>query len=473
MIDNTNDTSTPPMSTESVKSKAMEEAIRYAEIGEYLYSACAYSHGDGYTEPREYGIEWQWQQSKPDEYGQGTLLAASTAWHNEQAADGSPTEATKLRAALSASNPAKEGGEAGVVERLKDAIEGECDGLAISDEQAAAILAHVALPEATAAPATQPGEAVREAVACFLAEGDSRSEVRCRHCNSTDDTIACHPGGGHDFDPTGETVWEFRESHVAALRAALSVPSPAGEAGAFHPLVLAELGRLKHQYAKDRPEGVELQRWAHAMDRALSGVIPEATAAPATQPADAVREALEAAADRAWVLAKSGATAGQIAHAVALTEPAPAGEVVEPVALLYEWTDRWGDTQQGLCFNTPADRVTKINDQPPRYIGGLYAHPAPEDTARLREDLEQAKRDRDMFSDWFKAEREEKLAIERDRDDARKALETVANSLDSALSDVRYQPGDHPVVPIKHDTFVGAVRLIASAARSASSQGGE
>lgn len=76
-----------------------EEALRLCEIGEYLYSACAYSYGDGYTEPREYGIEWQWQQSAPGQYGQGMLLAASTQWHEEQAADGTLTEAAKLRAA--------------------------------------------------------------------------------------------------------------------------------------------------------------------------------------------------------------------------------------------------------------------------------------------------------------------------------------------------------------------------------------
>lgn len=77
----------------------LEEAVRLAEVGEYLYSR-AYSYGDGYTEPREWGIDWQWQQSKPDEYGQGQLLAESTAWHAQQNEDGAVTEATKLRARL-------------------------------------------------------------------------------------------------------------------------------------------------------------------------------------------------------------------------------------------------------------------------------------------------------------------------------------------------------------------------------------
>lgn len=80
----------------------LEEAIRFAEIGEYLYSACAYSYGDGYTEPGEFGIEWQWQQSAPGTYGQGALLAASTRWHAEQAENGTVTEAAKLRLSLPA-----------------------------------------------------------------------------------------------------------------------------------------------------------------------------------------------------------------------------------------------------------------------------------------------------------------------------------------------------------------------------------
>ncbi|ABS68901.1 hypothetical protein Xaut_3673 [Xanthobacter versatilis] len=75
----------------------LEEAIRLAEVGEYLLNACLYSGGDGYTEPREMGVEWQWQQSAPDQYGQGMLLAAATKWHDEQAEDGVITEARQLR----------------------------------------------------------------------------------------------------------------------------------------------------------------------------------------------------------------------------------------------------------------------------------------------------------------------------------------------------------------------------------------
>lgn len=55
-------------------------------------------------------------------------------------------------------SPAAKGGEAEAIERLKDAVEGECEGLALSDDQALAILAHVAL----ATPSPQQSEAVRE-----------------------------------------------------------------------------------------------------------------------------------------------------------------------------------------------------------------------------------------------------------------------------------------------------------------------
>lgn len=79
----------------------LEEALRLAEIGEYLHNK-SYSYGDGYTEPREYGIDWQWQQSKPDEFGEGVLLAEAVKWHAEMVEDGITTEATKLRASLAA-----------------------------------------------------------------------------------------------------------------------------------------------------------------------------------------------------------------------------------------------------------------------------------------------------------------------------------------------------------------------------------
>lgn len=88
---------TPSKTAEAVE---LEEALRLAEIGEYLYETKAFSAGNGYDEPREYSISWDWQQSKPNEYGQGVLLAEAVAWHHERAEDGIETEATKLRKAL-------------------------------------------------------------------------------------------------------------------------------------------------------------------------------------------------------------------------------------------------------------------------------------------------------------------------------------------------------------------------------------
>ena len=102
----------------------LEEALRLAEVGEFLYNECAYAYGDGYSEPREYGIEWQWVQSKPDEYGQGQLLAASTRWQSEQAEDGITTEATKLRAALASHTSALAERDAEIAAR--DALLREC-----------------------------------------------------------------------------------------------------------------------------------------------------------------------------------------------------------------------------------------------------------------------------------------------------------------------------------------------------------
>lgn len=96
-----------PPAPHPVAVEAMEEAIRLAEIGEYLYNR-AYSYGNGYDEPREFGIEWQWQQSKTNEFGQGALLAEATKWHSDMAEDGIETEAAKLRSAL-VTAPAKGG----------------------------------------------------------------------------------------------------------------------------------------------------------------------------------------------------------------------------------------------------------------------------------------------------------------------------------------------------------------------------
>ncbi len=94
------DAGAPFLAPHKMNCADLEEAIRLAEIGEYLYNR-SYSYGDGYSEPREYGIEWQWQQTKPNEFGQGALLGEAVRWHKEQADDGVITEASKLRRALS------------------------------------------------------------------------------------------------------------------------------------------------------------------------------------------------------------------------------------------------------------------------------------------------------------------------------------------------------------------------------------
>ena len=86
---------TPPLQVSEVVE--VEEALRRAEIGDYLYDH-AYQYGDGQSDPREFGIEWHWQQSKPNEFGQGVLLAEAVAWHECMSEDGAETEAYKLRA---------------------------------------------------------------------------------------------------------------------------------------------------------------------------------------------------------------------------------------------------------------------------------------------------------------------------------------------------------------------------------------
>ena len=87
--------------------EAFEEAIRLAEVGEFLIDAKGFAAGNGYDEPRELSISWDWQQSKPDEYGMGVLLAEATRWHDGLAEDGVISEARKLRAALSPASPAR------------------------------------------------------------------------------------------------------------------------------------------------------------------------------------------------------------------------------------------------------------------------------------------------------------------------------------------------------------------------------
>lgn len=82
------------------KQSEFEEAIRLAEVGEYLFRNHCHVYGDGYNEPRELAIDWSWVQSMPNEYGEGVLLAEATTWHAEMAEEGTPSEASKLRESL-------------------------------------------------------------------------------------------------------------------------------------------------------------------------------------------------------------------------------------------------------------------------------------------------------------------------------------------------------------------------------------
>lgn len=118
--------------TEITEAVDVEEALRLAEVGEYLYDEKAFSAGNGYDEPREFSICWDWQQSKPDEYGQGVLLAEAVAWHREMAADGIETQANKLRAELTRLQEEVKGLR-GALQYGRDTTEQMIDTLRMSD----------------------------------------------------------------------------------------------------------------------------------------------------------------------------------------------------------------------------------------------------------------------------------------------------------------------------------------------------
>jgi hypothetical protein len=90
----------PAIAAATVKPCDLEEAIRLAEVGEYLFDAKSFVAGDGYHEPRELSINWEWQQSAPNTYGEGALLAEATAWHESLREDGIETQAARLRRLL-------------------------------------------------------------------------------------------------------------------------------------------------------------------------------------------------------------------------------------------------------------------------------------------------------------------------------------------------------------------------------------
>jgi hypothetical protein len=65
---------------------ALQGVMGAAELGDYLRERCSYSHGDRYTQPEEFGIEWHWQQSTPED-GWATRLRADIEAHLADAAE--------------------------------------------------------------------------------------------------------------------------------------------------------------------------------------------------------------------------------------------------------------------------------------------------------------------------------------------------------------------------------------------------
>jgi hypothetical protein len=65
---------------EALLTDALEGVMRAAELGDYLRERCSYSYGDRHTQPEEFGIEWHWQQSTPDD-GWGARLGSEIEAH--------------------------------------------------------------------------------------------------------------------------------------------------------------------------------------------------------------------------------------------------------------------------------------------------------------------------------------------------------------------------------------------------------
>jgi hypothetical protein len=112
----------------------------------------------------------------------------------------------------------------------------------------------------------------------------------------------------------------------------------------------------------------------------------------------------------------------------ALTEPAPAGEAVEPVSV-NEYAATYYFAGDGGDYTPTEGERAMIEDA---INGYLAAHPAPENALRLREDFERVTRRlsaayeaKYRCNEDANAERRVRLAAERDRDDARKELETA------------------------------------------------
>ncbi|WP_019997302.1 hypothetical protein [Aureimonas ureilytica] len=276
----------------------------------------------------------------------------------------------------------------------------------------------------------------------------------------------------------------WRRFARAALAAAPAPnPSPAakgGDAGALAALYQTILKMPR------RREPISGQTFSYVqLDEVLAHVEQAAAlATPSLQPADAVREALFSAweldelrrnasakhlvylahhagvglkANEVEAMERWGALCNKLAALA--SDPAPAGEAVEPVAWVIPGDD---NANADGWIDCRADRWGE-------FTRPLYAHPDPE-AARLREDLERVTRVAELLGESFEANKTALVSALRERDDARKALETAEGEIDrlvSALHEIEnlwLAPG--------HDSLkVMRAKDIARAARSASREG--
>lgn len=288
------------------------------------------------------------------------------------------------------------------------------------------------------------------------------------------------------IDGAGENTAESRRSEFqVAWRAMITAapapnPSPAaksGEAGAVvRPLEwdhLETISTAEHSWGRYEvyphgdympgrwTTGSEIGRDFPSKEAAIAAVeashlertldlIDFALATPSPQPADAVREALRPPYPICnsympdYQAGGDCVTCGRMredhAEFAALTEPAPAGEAVEPIEdridnavqamseTHHSWEARCHAIMAALGFNFGWADPKHDED------------PTTSNTARLREDLERVTRERDEAREQYvNKERywinhansitERADTAERDRDDARKALEAITEAL--------------------------------------------
>ncbi|ALN73569.1 hypothetical protein M673_12645 [Aureimonas sp. AU20] len=216
------------------------------------------------------------------------------------------------------------------------------------------------------------------------------------------------------MDRRGHVI-EALEAKIAALATPLPQPADAVREGAeaadlFVKLFLSFVGRDRGTDRFEKTMDDLTAEAAKVVDKI------EAVRAALTEPAPATIG--NPATEEEWQ-DRNGLSSDET------SEPAPAGEAVEPVAWTYEYLCEgyWTSALEGY---RPKAAPSIRNIRP------LYAHPAPEDTARLREDLERANAKANGFTKAygmrlarFVTQAEELEVTKRDRDDARKALEAA------------------------------------------------